>query len=344
MSTTAVENVSYAFYLKYKSTLEKKWYSASPDVLFDAPLKSGAYQATFFYKEGANKVSYAKSFYLSDSGGIVEPLPTVVSDSYGYRIVNYDIGSPITFVVFNTTGTDKDTKPFGLDFLLGCGYNVIACLQNDNQYQELSFGDFRQIVSPLVLNKRVFLYGSSLGGYCAVYYAGAVNGTVIAAAPRNSAHPQVIARNSKSKFKDFNYTHVNIGKNSLTNNKVFVFYDPEFPEDVFFINNLVKSAYPDAWFFECPHSGHPVLFHLSKTRQLKDIIDNIVNERYSHIEIDVMAESVFTDMGKAEHCYRSGDYLTSIKYAEKVLLSNEVNEKRKAKFYTLIEKSKKKIE
>src|SRR5690625_4435151 len=83
----------------------------------------------------------------------------------------YNNYSTKTFITFHGIRGDIHSKGFGLDFLLKSGYNVIACTNAiGSYYQSLSFEAFKEAVCPVVAEKQVFLYGSSLGGYCAIYY------------------------------------------------------------------------------------------------------------------------------------------------------------------------------
>ena len=121
-----------------------------------------------------------------------------------FRIVFYNNNSDVVFITFNGMTGSLESAPFGKNYLLKKGFSVIACFQEKgSDYQFLSFERFKDVVSSVLKNKNVFLYGSSLGGYCSIYYAGAVNGTVIAASPRLTKHP-ILQKEYKRKNYDAN--------------------------------------------------------------------------------------------------------------------------------------------
>lgn len=287
---------TYAFYLYYKEERETYYYSRKCYKQFQITVKDGSYKAIFFVKHKGIVTTYEQIFQIVNSEIISVRKKTIYEDNHNL-ILFFNQNAKKTFIVFNGAGTTKTSKPFGLDYLLSKGVNVIACLHNNNQYQHLSYSKFQEIITPLVKGCEVTLYGSSLGGYCSLYYAGAVNGQVIAAAPRNSAHPECMAVFYKKWFSSITYTHTNIVDNKLTTKNVNIIIDPLFEEDVYFLNTFIKPAYPRVNIIEVPSAGHEVLFHLSKTKQLNGLIEKIIiGERLQQCEF---IESEFTLYSKA---------------------------------------------
>ena len=96
----------------------------------------------------------------------------------------------VVFITFQTfTGRLSDSG-FGTRFLKKLGVeSFFVSHRGLSFYQKLSLEAFRGIFYQFVFGKRVFLYGSSLGGYASIYYSGAVNGQSIALSPRCSADP-----------------------------------------------------------------------------------------------------------------------------------------------------------
>lgn len=299
-------DVSYAFYLKYPKGMAKKFYKKRPSHTFDVEFKQGFYQASFFYKVNGKASSFKENFFISRDKEVIGYTHDVLGEGSGFRVDFYNVGSAKTFIVFNGAGTSLKSKPFGLDFLLEKGFNVIACFHDDNQYQSLSFEDFEFFVSSAVKGQEVFLYGSSLGGYAALYYSGAVNGTVISAAPRNSVHPDLknLKSDTLSNAARLPYKHKLFSDIPLTSKKVHIFYDPKVKIDSIFIEKSISHAYPDACYYALEYAGHPVLFHLSRTKQLSSVLESVVNG--SFVKIDHDAESVYTDIGRAKELIRKG--------------------------------------
>lgn len=313
-----VKNGQYAFYLTHNNEIEKKFYSNENQFTFEKEIRDGVYLVSCFTRDANDKSSAEKTLLIVQNGAFV--LKRIIADEQDYKIVLYDLKSDVTFIVFNGAGSTKEYRGFGLNYLLSKGYNVITCAQNNDQYQGLSFDEFKAAVGPLVAEKKVFLYGSSLGGYCALYFAGAVKGTVIAAAPKNSAHPKMI-KNNKSKFSKNNFKHKDIVENQLTDKSVNVLVDPLIETDTYFINEFIKPAYPDCNILEFPYAGHEVLYHVNKLKKLSPLIMDIVENRELTLQdLDFDKDTEFTQYGKALNAYR-----TAVKYIAELKSNDSVH-------------------
>lgn len=346
LETEVADNVKYAFYLRHSQGEERQYYSNEPSKVFDIPFQKGMYEAIFFYQIGKGgerkrKVIY-KQFFINNSQevNIVEKLP--IAEEEGWKIDFYDVGSKTTFIVFNAAGATKSSRPFGLRYLISKGYNVVACLHENNQYQSLSFGKFREVVSPIVEDHEVFLYGSSVGGYGAIYYAGAVGGTVISGAPRNPDHPLFLQKAGITKeARGINFEHTEIHENPLTNKNIYIMLDPFVELDVFYVNNLIKRAYSSPHLIKSPHAGHEVLYHLNHTKQLSALIESIVAKDIHNIKIDENIESAFTDYNKAKYYFSNEDYENVLVYANKALEEGDTifSDIRRKKLMKILNKS-----
>ena len=328
LCTQTIGGFEYAFYLRHPKGVEQQFYSEKNYHVFDIKPVAGYYTAVFFYKENnsGTKSVIQVPFIIGEFGTISILNKREIASEEGYKIDYYDIGSETTFIVFNGTRSTLSTAPFGLNFLLGKGYNVIACLQNNDQYQSLSFEDFQYYVSPLVAGKRTFLYGSSLGGYCAVYYAGAVNGNVIASAPRNSGHPALIDFwNGLYNYKVENFKHKEIIENCLSTGNIYIFIDPYVDADVFFLEKCITNAYANVQLLEFKYAGHEVLMHVNRTGQLRKIISNIVTS--DELDIDYSVDSEYTEIGKANFHLARKDKRQAAVFVSRVL-KREISNKR----------------
>lgn len=312
-----IEDGQYAFYLTYKGEIEKKFYSKDNEHLFKKKVENGPYLVSFFIRDKNGNTQVEKELILIWDGEVVNS--TVIEEKEDYKIVFYDLKSEVTFIVFNGAGSIKESRGFGLHYLLSKGVNVITCAQNNDQYQGLSFECFKNLISPFISGKKVFLYGSSLGGYSALYYSGAVNGTVIAAAPKNSAHPEMI-KNKMSSFKEFDFKHVDIIENRTSDMPVYIFIDPYVKSDVFFLNKFIRPAYPNCKVLEFPHAGHEVLYHINKIKKLSPLIMSIVEgEEINILQSEYYIDTDFTRYGKALHAYRTAkQYINEIESSESI--------------------------
>ncbi|WP_201540738.1 alpha/beta hydrolase family protein [Psychrobacter sp. 1044] len=317
LETDELPDTEYAFYLYHKNGTDKLFYSPESRVNFQIPIETGEYSARFFYRTNDVVEVFTLFFVVDKDEKIYSAEKELVIDEDGFGFDYYNNNSLITFVVFNGDGTKISTLPFGLGFLIKLGFNVIGVRQDNNCYQLLSYEKFREIVQPIVRGKKTFLYGSSLGGYCALYYAGAINGVVIAAAPRNPIHSSI--ENMTTAVGKHDYLHEDMKSNPITSKFALVVFDPENNVDKVFFDQVVAPSYPNLKLLEAPNAGHEVLLHLNHTRQLKNIIINIVEGFYGNVRLDNSLKSPYTDKNLAFKHFKSGNYRETIYYASSAL-------------------------
>ncbi|WP_434986150.1 hypothetical protein [Vreelandella zhaodongensis] len=334
--TDKLENVEYAFYFICKDQVEKKYYSPSSEVEFYLRPDARFFSVIYYYRLQDGEIVSLKRDYFRRGDEVKAAEFDTIYESDDNKIIHYDLGAETTFVVFNGTKSTKKSMPFGLSFLLTRGYNVISCLQdNDTQYQSLSFDDFRSAVLPAIESKKTICYGSSLGGYCAIYYAGAINASVIAAAPRNSAHPDLVRKKKgKSHFSPSLYKHSSIGKNALTEKSITIILDPYHLADVDFYRKYIRSFYKEnIQLIEIPHAGHEVLYYLRDTRQLSGLISSVVNEQ--SYDINTALDSKYTDVGLVRHWLSIGDIEKARFYAQRAQSAGDLGKNFERRLKTL---------
>lgn len=210
----------------------------------------------------------------------------LLADEMGYRIEYYQqhVESDYLFICFNGVMGHKKHRTFGLDFMLRQGFDVMtinAAMQCN--YQQLSLQAFEAIVLPVSEHKkRVYTYGHSLGAYMALYYAGAVNATVIASAPRHPNHPLFYRQFADPLLMQSlitPYQHQELVDVAKTSQAVFIFYDPFEKKDQFMLDELVLPAYPNAQICRLPHVTHSTVVVLKELGLLKDFILTMVYEQ-----------------------------------------------------------------
>lgn len=176
-------------------------------------------------------------------------------------------------VTFGGQPSDLASKGFGTDFILSLGLNTVYVAQKfGTQFQGLSVEKFREIVVPVADD--VVCYGSSLGGYAALYYGGSLDARIIAAAPMLPAWRPL----KLPAYADLPMTHLELKDVPLSSKTPTVFYDPMVARDKFLIENMVELAYPEMKHVPIPYAGHTVLVTLSQARLLKPIIQNLIAE------------------------------------------------------------------
>ena len=274
-------NGQVAIYLKNNNQfIEKELYSIKDSYTFSVKPNKGVVSALFFFKDKQGEIVkyYTDDYIYNDDNTSLKKLEfDIVVDEVDFRITHYNQGSDITFVTFNGTKTTKDTVPFGLAFIIKNGWNLVSVAQdNDTQYQMLSLETFFKYVNPIVSQKKVYAYGVSLGGYCALYYGGCINATIIAGSPKNSAHPLF----NLDRFKNLNFLHKSFDKIPLTLRKVYIAYDPKINADANFISNVVSVGYPNPEYLPIENGTHMILQTLLKANVLKLYIFSIINNKY----------------------------------------------------------------
>lgn len=242
---------------------------------------NGFLNAIFFFKDNEGSIvefSTDSYYYNSDVNNLEKVRIKILKESLDYKITYYNQDSEITFVTFNGVKTTRETPPFGLNYIIKNGWNLISVAQKQGtQYQGLSLENFYDCVSPIIVNKKTFCYGSSLGGYCALYFGGCINATIIAASPKNSAHPYI----NLPKFKDLTFTHKFLNDIPVTYNEVYIVYDPTINIDSKFISDCISLAYPSPNLLPIEHGTHMVLHTMLKSNVLKLYINSIVYNKYN---------------------------------------------------------------
>ncbi|WP_367104941.1 hypothetical protein [uncultured Psychrobacter sp.] len=272
-----------AFYLKKNNVVvEKKFYEKKSEYTFKDKFSSGIFSIRFFFKKDDNTiVKYETDLYLFNAKDIsLEKVRgKVIKEKEDYKITYYDRNSNITFVTFNGTKTTKKTIPFGLSIAMVNNWNLISVAQdNDTQYQSLSLEEFHEAVKPVIADKDVYAYGASLGGYCTLYFGGCIDATIIAASPKNSAHPSI----GRAKFKNLKFNHKSFGAIPATSKKVYIVYDSAIETDSKFINEYISLAYPHPELLPIEHGTHMVLQTMLKAGVLKLYVNSIVDKRYGY--------------------------------------------------------------
>lgn len=282
--TAECRGEKYAFYLeKPDGEIIKKKYSNETSCFFHLD-SFGLYKVTFFtILDDTKLISY--SYFFASTTGIKQVNKSLISDSSGYKIEYYSQSSKTVIVVFNPAGSSKKSKPFGLRFLLSKGYDVVVVYQEvDTFYQELSFSKFKFLLSDILVDKRTWCYGSSLGAWCAIYYAGAINASVIAASPRQPIHPKFLEFQGKK--SDVKYLHTEMFTNPITSENVYIIIDPFEVSDVFTFEEIIRYSYPEASLIEVEYGGHESLFYLNEIKQLGNVFSSLIKNEIPRIESD----------------------------------------------------------
>lgn len=223
---------------------------------------------------------------LKSSAYFGSPDVEVLVENESFRVIDCNVSrtSDVLFITFGIVSSHLDHLPFAHAFLSASGFKHIHVAQKrKTSYQLLSFEHFSQLLAPLAAHFRYrFTYGTSLGGYAALYYASAINAHAIASAPRLPLHPEnlkfkgVLWRPG-SHWDEAEYKHLPLSNVvSATCPVPFVIYDPCDPIDANFVQNCIVPSFPIIRFLEVPGSKHAPLAQLLGKGQLKSVIHDHV--------------------------------------------------------------------
>lgn len=242
----------------------------------------------------------------------------IISDD-SFRIVSYrhELKPSKIIVTFDPHGHGLRDKGFGSDLSIKEGYDHIFISHRLNsQYQALSLEIFKQLVLPLVEGYEVYTYGSSLGGYCALYFAGCIGARAIALSPRNSAHPSI----NDKQFSHVHFTHSEIGETETSIHPPLIIYDPIQDADRRFVRNCILPAYPNAKMLSMPFAGHLIAEALLEIGLLKDFILRIINDdQTSYVDFSKY-ESSYWNAELGYEKIRTNDLPSAAAFLKKSLL------------------------
>ncbi|RZS33040.1 hypothetical protein [Corticibacter populi] len=181
----------------------------------------------------------------------------------------------------------KDDKGWAVDFLLKNGFEVIFVDQlHNSSYQGLSREKFKSIVTPYVAGKKVVTYGTSLGGYAALYFGSCLEASILSFAPRLCRDPDLLKRYPKL----MEYQWVKSPTSPLIHEKIcdidinpkcclHVCLDPKHPADNWFFYNKINAAFGTVYLLKVPNASHHPAEALKKKGYLKKLVLNVANER-----------------------------------------------------------------
>ncbi|MCQ0972162.1 hypothetical protein MLD63_17215 [Paracoccus sp. TK19116] len=189
-------------------------------------------------------------------------------------------------------GQPSNCKPHGFrtSWSLQQGWDTIYVAQrHGSQYQGLSLEAFADAVLPATEGRDVVCYGSSLGGYAAIYYAGAIGARMLAASPMLPAWPPL-----GRVVHQVPILHGDIAEGPLSPHNPIIIFDPLVKSDKKLIEEMVLPAYPDARLVPLEFAGHTVLQVLRASGQLKAFVKTaIVDDDVHPIQRDTENDSIW---------------------------------------------------
>lgn len=218
----------------------------------------------------------------------MEYLKKVLVTNKNYKVTHYINNNKVKklIIAFGEIDSDLDDPGYGAKIVMENGFDYIYVAQKKGtQYQFLSSEKFVSLVSDAIKDKEVYTYGSSLGGYCAIYYGGAINANILAMSPRIPAHP-VINKLMGERFRNSGFYHQDLKKQTKSSKNVSIFYDKNNYIDNYFVEFFLKVSYPRAHYQHIQYAGHYTARALLLSNELKKVAINFFNNKMSSIVLN----------------------------------------------------------
>lgn len=187
-----------------------------------------------------------------------DPRLELLLDDEAFRIElhAHSAGSETVVLTFDPIMWRLDMRPFGVDFLLRSGVDVICVRKKEeNFYQPLTRERLAALLAPVLGRyRRRLAYGSSLGAYAVLYYCAEGFDMVISSSPRISAHPVHGIEHWQRKVR---FRHERLDPSSPGRSPAVIFYDPKDVQDRGFVEEEIRPAWPQARLVPIPYAGHP---------------------------------------------------------------------------------------
>lgn len=193
---------------------------------------------------------------------------------YKHRIPNERV-----VATFDTIDKTWHDIPFSFNLIKKNDMDLVALRRDHvrNFHQDLSREDYIDSTSPVFSTyEDKFAYGTSLGGYAALYFGSPISDIrILAMAPRNSANPDYGARTIvvKEPFKHISPHPVSHNPN------ITIVYDPQNLVDEPYIKHEILPSYPKARILQIPYAGHRVPRFLAQTKQLKPLVMDFLQKK-----------------------------------------------------------------
>ena len=198
-----------------------------------------------------------------------------VGEEFRITLNEYNLESNKLLICFSEQGGGMKPEGFGSRACKKYGWNQIYVGKAPHtRYRTMNIERFVKAVDPVLSGLDVMCYGTSLGGYAALYYGGSINARILAASPRMPGHPLV--QNEAASIEDFAH-HVNLSAVPLSIHTPYVVYDNRQNQDHKLVQRWLKPAYPSVKSLIVPRSGHKSLQRLldygTLSRMLRMFVD-----------------------------------------------------------------------
>jgi pimeloyl-ACP methyl ester carboxylesterase len=228
----------------------------------------------------------------------------------GISVMSYHLAAEksYTLIVHFAPFAENRIDTFHGKFLLTAGFDLISVRKRKEYwYQDLDLHAFGQAVGQFCRNYRnIVCYGSSMGAYAALYFAGIIGANCVAISPLVSIHPKYPwfgFDNYRARVKFVHQPLVDVPKTPDARN--LIVYDPKEWRDQPYVAREVAPAFPQADYVRLPYSGHPSGELLHEAGTLRSLVLGYIRGEPPSRPRDLMgkrAEMKTYLMCLANHC------------------------------------------
>lgn len=242
------------------------------------------------------------------------PRAETLFDQGGSRITAWRAARPARVLVVGVVpaAPGPAEAAFGPAEVLALGHDAALVEEGEGTFlQDLSLDTLADRLGPWARDHdRVVLWGASLGGYGALFYAGALGGLAVALAPRFALHPYLqphlgprVARD----LADRPRRHPDLARVPASPHNPIVIFDPDEAAGAAFVAQVLAPACPQARLGLLAGAGHRVGQLLAYQGLLAPTLTAIIDTgRLPPIPFDP-ADRPLADLARAEAALAAGD-------------------------------------
>lgn len=233
-------------------------------------------------------------------------------------------------VTFSHVGSLDIRKPgYAENFLLERGFDVLTLKCNvNNWFQDISREQLRDAIAGRLPDYDfVVCYGSSMGGYAAIYFAEIVKANVvIALSPQYSIDPKIVDFDQRWAGSAAKITFKHQPLDAIlahTGAAIYVVYDPH--NDDAKHAAAMQAASNRIIPVEIPYSGHPSGVALQQVGLLAGLFDSLVEGRIPPLRRDMRAQRTQSAQylfGLAQSCVRHGHKAAALSLLERAVATD----------------------
>lgn len=194
-----------------------------------------------------------------------------------YSIYYYNNNSKRNTIIicFDDMFGNFKKKGFGVNFFLKYGFEVaFVSHKKGSFFQELTESELYNCLKDYISGKEVITYGTSLGGYAALYYSSILGAKAIAFSPRCSIDP--IYSDSERFNIEFKHTPLNEKLSSLSKKPIVIIDDNVKKDKIFFEKRILPAYSNDIVKVSLVNATHHTPKALLEIGKLKDFVLEIV--------------------------------------------------------------------